>query len=67
MKKAKSLQNSCMSVQDYEEMMEIKGKLNGLWAEEEKYWYQMTMVNWLNMGDKTQKISLSCNEKGEAE
>ena len=43
-------------MQDYREMNEINGRLNGLWEEDEVYWYQMARVNWLNMWDSNIKI-----------
>ena len=45
MKKAGRVQDESKDVREYEELKEIKDRLNELWKEEEVYWYQRAKVN----------------------
>ena len=45
MKKVGRVQDESKDVREYEELKEIKDRLNELWKEEEVYWYQRAKVN----------------------
>ena len=36
----------------YEEMRMAMEELKKVWEGEEKYWFQRSIVNWINYGDK---------------